>query len=367
MQITYLLPAVGHCGGQKIIAEHVTRLNRQYGHDARVFTQHGSFAEWYHYPVATQRFESVSAMLLALSNRTGPIVATTPETVDWALMDKKNRAKDDTTKHYYFIQDEDENTYQGVENGLTYKAGLFHIYESIFVERHINKKYGTKGYNIGIAIDPMMYHFQPYRQRNMFRILAPFRSDDGGPGELKGFDITCDVLNTLVKVAPTDLHKKISVVTYGRTKVFDANRYNLSWTLHYPHIHMHNAYDVDIVRTMNESGVFLHTSRHEGFGLPLLESMACGLPIVCTDSHGNREHCKAFMLIDPTPVNMAKLICEILLDMNHWSGKQYTGLRIAENYKYTNGSYGNYDPIARLNTLFAVHERGGNMQNETDE
>lgn len=41
----------------------------------------------------------------------------------------------------------------------------------------------------------------------------------------------------------------------------------------------------------NKATVLVQTSRHEGFCLPLLEAMATGAPVVCTDAHGNRDFC----------------------------------------------------------------------------
>ena len=37
--------------------------------------------------------------------------------------------------------------------------------------------------------------------------------------------------------------------------------------------------------------MFVQTSTHEGFCLPLLEAMATGCAVVCTDAHGNRDFC----------------------------------------------------------------------------
>ncbi len=41
----------------------------------------------------------------------------------------------------------------------------------------------------------------------------------------------------------------------------------------------------------NQATVFVQTSRHEGFSLPILEAMAAGCPVICTDAHGNRDFC----------------------------------------------------------------------------
>lgn len=41
----------------------------------------------------------------------------------------------------------------------------------------------------------------------------------------------------------------------------------------------------------NKATMFIQTSRHEGFCLPVLEAMAAGCPVISTDSHGNRDFC----------------------------------------------------------------------------
>src|SRR6185437_7492812 len=49
--------------------------------------------------------------------------------------------------------------------------------------------------------------------------------------------------------------------------------------------------DTEVNELLNRATGFLQTSTHEGFCLPVLESMATGGAVVCTDAHGNRDYC----------------------------------------------------------------------------
>src|SRR5581483_1184001 len=45
----------------------------------------------------------------------------------------------------------------------------------------------------------------------------------------------------------------------------------------------------DLVRLYQEAWVYASPSTYEGFGLPCLEAMACGTPVVATANPGSRE------------------------------------------------------------------------------
>lgn len=49
--------------------------------------------------------------------------------------------------------------------------------------------------------------------------------------------------------------------------------------------------DAEINEMYNKAGLFIQTSYHEGFSLPILEAMAAGCAVICTDAHGNRGFC----------------------------------------------------------------------------
>lgn len=73
--------------------------------------------------------------------------------------------------------------------------------------------------------------------------------------------------------------------------------------------------DEDLALLYQGAKVFIFPSLYEGFGIPLLEAMACGVPIIASNTSSIPEVCgSAAIYFDPNDVDdMAKVISHVLI------------------------------------------------------
>jgi glycosyltransferase involved in cell wall biosynthesis len=74
--------------------------------------------------------------------------------------------------------------------------------------------------------------------------------------------------------------------------------------------------DEDLLQLYNACEVFAFPSLYEGFGLPVLEAMACGRAVVCSSASSLPEVAdSAALLVDPRSADdMARAMADLLLD-----------------------------------------------------
>lgn len=74
--------------------------------------------------------------------------------------------------------------------------------------------------------------------------------------------------------------------------------------------------DCDIVYLYNCSGLFVYPSLYEGFGLPILEAMACGVPVVASKATSIPEVAgNAALLVDATDIDeLCKSMHRVLIN-----------------------------------------------------
>lgn len=65
--------------------------------------------------------------------------------------------------------------------------------------------------------------------------------------------------------------------------------------------------DGDLVQLYNQAELFVYPSLYEGFGLPVIEAMACGLPVITSNGSSLREVAQdAAILVDPVSSSQLK-------------------------------------------------------------
>jgi glycosyltransferase involved in cell wall biosynthesis len=86
----------------------------------------------------------------------------------------------------------------------------------------------------------------------------------------------------------------------------------------------------ELVGLVQEAAALLFPTRHEGFGLPVAEAMACGTPVVATPDPAVRE-VGGDAVAYATPVEFAGTLQRVLADPEPWSR---AGLERARGYSW---------------------------------
>ncbi len=81
--------------------------------------------------------------------------------------------------------------------------------------------------------------------------------------------------------------------------------------------------DEQMARLYNHADAFVFPTKAEGFGLPTIEALACGVPVITTNYGGQQVFLKHVQgLYYPVSYEMADIVD---IDFDHFYGKQYQG------------------------------------------
>ena len=94
--------------------------------------------------------------------------------------------------------------------------------------------------------------------------------------------------------------------------------------------------DPDLVQLYNASDCFVFPSFYEGFGLPILEAMACGRAVACSNTSAMPEVAEgAGLLFDPrNPASITRAMADILLDTELRERMESRGLQRAAHFNW---------------------------------
>jgi glycosyltransferase involved in cell wall biosynthesis len=117
--------------------------------------------------------------------------------------------------------------------------------------------------------------------------------------------------------------------------------------------------DADLVRLYNACDCFVFPSFYEGFGLPILEAMACGRAVACSNTSAMPEVAEgAGLLFDPrNPTSIARAIGDILLDRELRERMEGRGLQRAAHFNWRKSARATLD-VYREVVGIAAEENG---------
>ncbi|MBI3282461.1 glycosyltransferase family 4 protein [Candidatus Curtissbacteria bacterium] len=103
---------------------------------------------------------------------------------------------------------------------------------------------------------------------------------------------------------------------------------NVIWTGYVP--------NEDLISLYSGCRVFVYPSLYEGFGLPILEAMACGVPVVTSNNSSMAEIAKdAAILVDPRSDGQIKKAIDLVLDLNLENYQKMVRASLDRARKYT--------------------------------
>jgi glycosyltransferase involved in cell wall biosynthesis len=94
--------------------------------------------------------------------------------------------------------------------------------------------------------------------------------------------------------------------------------------------------DEDIVQLYNSARIFIYPSLYEGFGMPILEAFACGVPVVSSNLSSLPEVTgDSALLVDPTnPEDLTAAIRSLYRDVERQREWRAKGLRRVEQFSW---------------------------------
>ena len=311
LRIIYVTEDTGVGGGHRDVFEHLNRLRRR-GHSVELYSLGGP-PDWFPLEAPVRSFGSYEGLAAALPARTpsrsppgGP-----PRRWVW-------RASVSRGIPVYFVQDIETSYYAGDEAA---RQRVLASYREEFRYMTISSWNRERLAELGLSAELI----PPGIDLDNFRPLNRPERDDvvlaiGRSLPLKNLGLTVEAWKRL--------EPRPELWMFGVEPELGPEhgaRY------------FERPSDERVNELFNEATVFVQTSIHEGFCLPLLEAMAAGTPVVSTDAHGNRDFCRDeenCLIAEPNPESVGAALARLLGDPRCAPAYRPPGLDTAADYAW---------------------------------
>ena len=313
LRIVYVTQDTGIGGGHRVVFEHLNGL-RARGHHPELWTLDPEGPSWFALDVPVRRFADYRSLTEALAPLDAIKVATWWETAPAVWEAGLRRGIP-----VYFVQDI-ETAYYDKDHAVhgrvlaTYRPEFAFLTTSQWVYSQLRR------------MVPSATIVSPGLDSGRFRELGLERHERailalGRGNPLKNFPLTRSAYLRLAQPRP-------ELWLFGiEPELADGigARYAV------------RPDDEAVNRMLNQATVFLQTSRHEGFCLPVLEAMSAGAPVVCTDADGNRDFCvdgENCLMPAPQPRAVAAALRRVLEDRDLRERLVAAGRETARRYDW---------------------------------
>ncbi len=269
LRIVYVTQDTGVGGGHRVVFEHLNGLVDR-GHHPELWTLGDGPPDWFDLRVPVRGFEDYDDLVDALAPREAIKVATWWQTAApvWEASLRRGIP-------VYFVQDVETSYYAEdrdvhAEVLTSYRPEFTYLTTSTWVHDEL-RKWVPDATIVAPGLDTDSFQ-DAGLPREPDALLAVGRANP-----LKNFPLTRDAWLALPEPRP-------ALQLFGvEPEVAEGLPGRASYEL--------RPSDERLNELLNRCTAFVQTSRHEGFCLPILEAMATGAPVVCTDADGNRDFC----------------------------------------------------------------------------
>jgi GT2 family glycosyltransferase/glycosyltransferase involved in cell wall biosynthesis len=312
LRIVYVTEDTGVGGGHRVVFEHLNGLAAR-GHECELWTLDEG-PGWFDLAVPVRTFEDYDELTEALEPVNAIKVATW-----WTTAAPVWRASVVNGIPVYFVQDIETSYYpdhphmHGVVLA-SYREEFRYLTTSSWVADRLRE----------LNLQP--HAIPPGVNLDTFHELDLEREDDvvltvGRTNPLKNLDLTLEAWHAIPNGRPELWMFGIEPELGERPGA----RYFVRPS------------DAEVNELLNRATALVQTSRHEGFCLPLLEAMAAGAPVVCTDAHGNRDFCRDgdnCLMVQDDPASVRAAMERLLGDRELRERLSAEGRRTAERYAW---------------------------------
>jgi GT2 family glycosyltransferase len=311
LRIVYVTQDTGVGGGHRDVFEHLNRLGER-RHSVELYSLGGE-PDWFPLEAPVRTFGSYEGLAAALAREDAVKVATWWATAPWVW-----RASVTRGLPVYFVQDIETSYYPGDEATqhqvlASYREEFRYMTISDWNRERLAEM-GLSSALIPPGID--LETFRPIgRPQGHDVVLAIGRSLP-----LKNLPLTIEAWRRL--------DPRPELWMFGVEPELGPT-YGARYFAH--------PSDQRVNELFNEATVFVQTSIHEGFCLPLLEAMAAGTPVVSTDAHGNRDFCRHeenCLIVDANPEAVSGALARVLGDSQLRARLVAAGRETAQEYAW---------------------------------